>query len=112
MLKAALCLICACALAILAGPFAFAASYLGKPDPNELYLVFDFGLGGSVRSDVIATGARAVGPQRGILAEMFHAPPGAFETLVAAGYVVLPAGQLAALCGVAQAKTVSSTESI
>ena len=99
-------------LALLAGPFAFAAAHLGKPDPNDLYLVFDFGSDRAAFSDIIESDLRAIGPQRGILAEMIQAPPDAFASLLATGYFVLPAGPFAALCGHAQVKTHPSTESI
>ncbi len=92
-------------LAGLAGPVTYIVSHSGKPDPNHLYLVLDLGGKSRAFADPVALGARAVGPQRGILADMMEASPNTKDRLEAAGYVVLPGGALAALCGFEPSQT-------
>lgn len=101
MLRTALCLVPAFVLALLAGPIGFLLANLGKPDPNDLYMIFDLSPRETEAADIAASHARGVGPERGLLANMITAPPSAFQELIAAGYLLLPVGRLADLCGYA-----------
>ena len=82
--------------AALAGPLAFLATKTNTVDPADLYLVMAIN-----RNEVLAfPDVSEVGPQNAPLAIMINAPAAARSELVLAGYLLLPVGALAALCGV------------
>lgn len=86
------------ALALFAGPIAFIASQAGKADASHVYLII--GWGEKTQADQIASfGARHIGPNQKMLSQMVEALPEAQARLTDAGYVLLPASALAALCG-------------
>ena len=99
MTKSVLWIAAAFCLALSVGPVALLASTAGKADPADLYLVIDAGPA-LPAGHMAALGARDIGPTRGVLARMLHAPPAARRRLLDAGYILLPAGALAALCGI------------
>ncbi|MEO0502244.1 MAG: hypothetical protein AAFZ14_02880 [Pseudomonadota bacterium] len=99
MTKPVLWIAAAFCLALSVGPLALLASTAGKADPADLYLVIDVGPVLPARQ-VAALGGRDVGPTRGALARMVHAPPAVRQQLLDAGHFLLPAGALAAICGV------------
>lgn len=83
-------------LAAFAGPFAFLATKTNTVDPADLYLVMAID-----RNEVLAVpNVSEVGPQNAPLAVMINAPAAARSELILAGYLLLPVGALAALCGV------------
>lgn len=99
MLQSVLWFCVVLSLAISAGPITYVLSQAGRGDPNALYLILDMrgqsrGLERSIR-----LGARAVGPESGILASMIQATPDIRDRLTREGFIILPAGALAALCG-------------
>ena len=86
-------------LTMIIGPVTLFASQVGQPDRADLYFIVDGG-GSPQRAHTLASyGARDVGPMRGRLAKMIHAPPSSREQLLQAGYVMLPASTLAEVCG-------------
>ena len=87
-------------LTVIAGPLTLVASQAGKADPGDLYIVFDVGRSSFAHETLETYGAKGVGPLRGVLASTVHAPPPSREHLLQAGYIMLPAGKLAAICGI------------
>ena len=87
-------------LALLVGPTAVLTTQVGRPDPADLYIVID-ALGPPLsEQELEASGGIGVGPLRGVIAEVVHAPPSSREQLAQAGYIMLPAGKLASICGI------------
>ncbi len=87
-------------LSVVAGPMAFVISQVGRAAPADIYIVVDGG-GSSLSQHMLAAyGASAVGPLRAQFAKMIHAPPSAREQLLHAGFIMMPAKALAAICGV------------
>lgn len=99
MKKSIIWLSSAIALTVLVGPLTFVASQAGRTDTADLYLVFEVSAKSASDTALQAYGARDIGPQRGLLGRMVHAPDGSRDRLLNAGYIMLPAGSLAALCG-------------
>lgn len=100
MFTSATWLVSGTVLALLVGPMALLATQVGRPDPADLYIVFD-ALGPPLSKQKLeASGGIGVGPLRGLLAEIVHAPPSSREQLAQAGYIMLPAGKMAAICGI------------
>ncbi|MEP2642420.1 hypothetical protein [Roseobacter sp.] len=100
MLKSVAWLSCAFAFTFLVGPVAFIASQSGQQDAADLYVVVEVGAQPLSQETLVVFGARDVGPVRSVLAKMILAPPAARERLLDAGYILLPASALAALCGI------------
>jgi hypothetical protein len=95
MYKSVLWIVVAVLFAVLAGPLAFVATKANTADPADLYLVVNI-----ERQTMFASiGASKVGPVESRLAQMIHAPPDARTQLIEAGYVMLPAGAFAGICG-------------
>jgi len=90
----------ASAVTLLVGPFAFFTSQIGRPDPGDLYVIVDIGGKDGTTRAAIASGAAIVGPTRAPLATMIHAPQPVWARLSQAGYLLLPAGAVAAICGI------------
>lgn len=87
-------------LAFSAGPVAFLAHQSGRADATDLYLVFSTVSKTASSPNLTRHGAREIGPLRGWLTQMVYAPPSAHASLLKAGFYVLPAGAIAALCGI------------
>ncbi len=83
------------AVALLAGPAAFAVTNLNQPDGSDIYLV----LGERTDSDADNL-LKEIGPRNSWLARMIHAPPDIHRQLVSLGYWTLPASRIAGICGV------------
>lgn len=81
------------------GPVAFVAAKANTPDPMALYLVFDLNRHDLANPLLASLGAVEVGPEQAKRARMVHAPPDVRTRLLDAGYLMLPAGALAAICG-------------
>ena len=100
MFKSAVWLCSGAVLTLIVGPLTLVASQAGRTDPADLYIIVDAG-GSSLSQRTLGTyGASGVGPQRGVLTMMVHAPPTSRKQLLQAGYVMFPAGTLAAICGI------------
>lgn len=87
-------------LAAAAGPLTFVASHAGRPDAADLYLVLETPFAKNGPLEPSSFGAREVGPVNGLVARLIYAPVSAHVRLQAAGHVMLPAGLIAALCGI------------
>ena len=77
------------------------ASQAGQADRADLYIIIDGGGSSLSPHRLKSFGASGVGPQRSRLARMIHAPPSSRGKLLQAGYIMLPAGILAEICGIA-----------
>ena len=93
------------------GPIALVASQAGRADRTDLYFLLDIGAASLSRQQLTTYGAGGVGPLRGKLAQMIHAPPASRQRLRDAGYLLMPAGALAAICGIDTADTNTIKES-
>lgn len=99
MFKSAFWICSGVLLTLIVGPLTLVASQAGQADPSDLYFVLDTG-GPSLSQKTLGSyGVADVGPLGGVLAKMVHAPPSSRDQLLQAGYVMLPAGQLAEICG-------------
>jgi hypothetical protein len=100
MFKSVLWIVATACLTLIVGPLAFVASQAGQSDGADLYIILDGGGSSLSQHGLNSYGARGVGPLRGKLAKMIHAPPSSRAQLLQAGYVMLPASTLAAICGI------------
>ncbi|MEM6305136.1 MAG: hypothetical protein AAF744_10460 [Pseudomonadota bacterium] len=80
--------------------FAFAAQDLGEKDPAGLYLMITVATVGADLTGDAAADVQEVGPLRAPFARMITAGPSTHAALLDAGHWLLPAGRLAALCGI------------
>ena len=87
-------------LTLVVGPLTLVASQAGQADRADLYIVLDGGGASLSQHGLSSYGARGVGPLRGRVAQMIHAPPSSRKQLLNAGYIMLPAATLAAICGI------------
>ncbi|SMX25418.1 hypothetical protein [Boseongicola aestuarii] len=92
-------------LTLLVSPLAIVSSQAGQADPADLYIIVDGGGSSLSQRNLISYGASEVGPFRGLLAKMIHAPPSSRTLLLQAGYVMVPASTLAAICGITKDRT-------
>ncbi|MEM6889672.1 MAG: hypothetical protein AAF636_16240 [Pseudomonadota bacterium] len=85
--------------ASLAAPITAMFNGSGKRDTAGLYFVLD-PLAGAARETILsAFGARLIGLERAPLAVLISADNTSHAKLVQAGHWVVPAGTLAAICG-------------
>jgi hypothetical protein len=89
----------ALSLALVAGPLSLFSAQAGVSDPADVYLVVSLSRQAELSSQFDPQGLRPVGPTTGFLGRFVIAPPDAHASLTSAGYLVLPASALAALCG-------------
>jgi len=85
---------------LLVGPLTLFAAQAGEGDSADLYIIVGGGWLSIPQDRLLSYGASVIGPFRGRVSEMVHAPPSAREKLLQAGYIMLPAGHLAAICGI------------
>lgn len=111
MIKSVIWFSFAALLTVFVGPLSLFASHAGRADPADLYIIVDGGGPTLSQHTLIAYGASNVGPQRGTLAKMIHAPPTSREQLMQAGYIMLPASTVAAICGISTASATPSRRS-
>jgi hypothetical protein len=86
-------------LALVAGPLSHVSAQAGAADPGDVYLVVSLGGRADLSSSVDTSGSRPLGPTEGLLGRFVIAPPDAHASLKKAGFLVLPASTLAAICG-------------
>ena len=85
----------------LTGPLTLFMGQINASDPSDLYLLLDRHARAPLHSDILQTGAVEIGPEQARFARMIFAPRDIKALLLDAGYLVLPAGPFAALCGFA-----------
>ena len=95
MFKSTLLIAAALILACLAGPMAVFLSSTGERDSSNIYVF----LQASGDSALTQLGLREVSPYRTFFARIVFIPPDLHLRLVESGYVILPAGALAEICG-------------
>ncbi|WP_299619330.1 hypothetical protein [uncultured Tateyamaria sp.] len=100
MFRSVIWLSIALCAAVFVGPVALLASQSGRADPADLYFVVGVGVPGLSDAALTDAGARNIGPAHGAMARMIHAPKTAHARLVQGGFVMVPAGALAAICGI------------
>lgn len=83
----------------LSGALATALGKINESDSSDLYLLLELDARAPMPALIIQTGAVEVGPEQARFARMIFAPPETKARLRAAGYVLLPAGAFAAICG-------------
>lgn len=100
MLKSLSWILAAACLTLVVGPLMLVTAQAGQTDRADLYIIVDGGGSSLSQHELIAYGASGVGPLSGRLAQMIHAPPASRTRLLQAGYIMLPAAALAAICGI------------
>lgn len=88
------------AILTVLSPLGLLASHAGQADSANLYIIVDGGGASLTPHRLTSYGARGVGPLRGRLAKMIHAPPASQKQLLQAGYIMVPASALAEICGI------------
>ncbi|MFK7837359.1 MAG: hypothetical protein AB8B60_14170 [Sulfitobacter sp.] len=85
---------------LLVGPLAFLGTQAGEPDPSDLYLVLGIWSEQEADMHLASFGAQAVGPENGVFSQLIVVEPDMHQKVKTAGYVLLPASAIAALCGI------------
>lgn len=100
MLKPNLWMSCVTLLALAIGPLSFLASHSGRADDGDVYIVFEIGSSTRLTKEISSAGAWEIGPKRPPMSRMIQASTAPHAQLKQAGYVMIPASALAALCGI------------
>ena len=73
---------------------------LGTRDEAQIYLVVDLGFDGQDDKFLAGLGVTEIGLKRAPVARMIFADEHSHMSLVESGYWLMPAGMIAALCGI------------
>jgi len=95
----ALWLLCAAFIVSVVGPVALLLGKVNGSDSADLYLLLGHTARAAPLAQITHIGAVEVGPQQATFARLIQASPHVRTLLVAEGYVLLPAGEFAGICG-------------
>lgn len=102
MANSAAWLIGAMIFTLVIGPASFVMSQSGRADVSDIYIILDFGSAKTLTQQISAFGGTEIGPTRPPLSRMILAPAAVHARLRTAGHILIPAGALAFLCGIAE----------
>ncbi|MEP3510115.1 MAG: hypothetical protein ABJN38_00015 [Lentilitoribacter sp.] len=107
-MKLSLCLACVLSLSLAIGPTSFIFSQAGQADDSDIYIVLGLSVESALEKRFSDLSVREIGPVQPLLARLIVAPPTGYEQLKSAGYTLIPASALAALCGIDVEQNINS----